>query len=852
VTLFDYDKIGNLVKTTYPDTNVVTSRTYNKQNQLISQTNPLQNSTTFTYDNAGNLSQITDAENRITQYSYDKNNRKIKKTILNAESDQTETWVYGELGTPFAGRLIEKHFPTYWQELKYDTRGRITRRINHLEGNKTQTTQYSYDAAGNLEKTLDAKERATTYTFDALGRQTQVTTPDLKNTLTTYDNRDNVLTVTDPNGHTIRTYTYDRSNRKLTESRPLGNSEITTYDNSGRVATTTDAKGQKSQYTYNDAGELSQIERFASASNTPAKTLQFTYNNLGLLKSYNDGSTSATYEYDLASQKTKETTHYGSFSLSHQYTYYKNGLKKTYTTPENTPISYLYNAVNQLSLLTIPNQGNITIQEYEWTAPKKILLPGGQTRKIIRDALLQPIYIESRKGITNEVLFERSYIYDEVNNIISKTDAEGSSAYAYDDLDRLLTVDNANSSDEGFTYDFVGNRLTSQETTGQWQYNSNNELQGFDTTHFVHDDNGAITQIKINEEVTYYDFNVENRLSKIRNSGGTIAEYTYSPFGKRLTKKVGNTTTTFYYTDEGLVGEYDNQGKLIQGYGYAPNGLYTTDPLYTYTQTDYAYYITDNLGTPQQLINVNGDVVWQADYKAFGEVDIQTDFFNNPLRFPGQYEDKESGLYYNFHRYYSPSLGSYLNKDPIGLGGGINEFGYSDQNPIISADPLALFSFCVNLSLPSYAKFGGCPTEQYDSNSNQNNDPQKKCFNKEHCYKQNLANFEMCLQQSNCSEAVRKKTWECFRKKLWGIYWCMLFEGAVCAKSCVGSGLKEVSNCNQKKSINGYKYGKNYGENLNPPICGCYSYPDSPSIGVGMPPQDNSVLKPYKKNNPNF
>lgn len=58
----------------------------------------------------------------------------------------------------------------------------------------------------------------------------------------------------------------------------------------------------------------------------------------------------------------------------------------------------------------------------------------------------------------------------------------------------------------------------------------------------------------------------------------------------------------------------------------------------------------------------------------------------NPLRFPGQYHDKETGLHYNFYRYYDSELGKYLNTDPIGFAGGINLYSYAENNPLIYRD----------------------------------------------------------------------------------------------------------------------------------------------------------------------
>jgi RHS repeat-associated protein len=117
----------------------------------------------------------------------------------------------------------------------------------------------------------------------------------------------------------------------------------------------------------------------------------------------------------------------------------------------------------------------------------------------------------------------------------------------------------------------------------------------------------------------------------------------------------------------------------------------TTDPLFMKVGGQYYFYQNDHLGTPQKLTAVNGAVVWSGKYNAFGEaeVDPSSTVINN-LRFPGQYIDQETGLHYNWFRYYAPRMGRYLTADPIGLAGGINLFSYASQNPVNAIDPFGL------------------------------------------------------------------------------------------------------------------------------------------------------------------
>jgi RHS repeat-associated protein len=93
------------------------------------------------------------------------------------------------------------------------------------------------------------------------------------------------------------------------------------------------------------------------------------------------------------------------------------------------------------------------------------------------------------------------------------------------------------------------------------------------------------------------------------------------------------------------------------------------------------------------MTNEKGGVVWEASYKPFGEVDVGTNStVVNNFRFPGQYLDEETGLHYNYHRYYISLAGRFINADPIGLLGGINVYAYVLNNPINSVDLFGLDS----------------------------------------------------------------------------------------------------------------------------------------------------------------
>ena len=103
------------------------------------------------------------------------------------------------------------------------------------------------------------------------------------------------------------------------------------------------------------------------------------------------------------------------------------------------------------------------------------------------------------------------------------------------------------------------------------------------------------------------------------------------------------------------------------------------------------YLHSDHLNTPRLATNASGVKIWSWEGEAFGNTQ-PTGTVTVNLRFPGQYYDAESGLHYNWNRYYDPKLGRYVTSDPIGIAGGLNTYSYVDNNPLRYVDPLGLSS----------------------------------------------------------------------------------------------------------------------------------------------------------------
>ncbi|OGH08156.1 MAG: hypothetical protein A2W22_06240 [Candidatus Levybacteria bacterium RBG_16_35_11] len=176
------------------------------------------------------------------------------------------------------------------------------------------------------------------------------------------------------------------------------------------------------------------------------------------------------------------------------------------------------------------------------------------------------------------------------------------------------------------------------------------------------------------------------------DGSNVLGEYIYNGKGQRADKLISsqNKCTVFHYDQNGLlITESTRTGNIKAEYIYL-NG----QPLAKIENNNIYYYHDDHLGTPMVMTDSSGAVVWQGEFKPFGETLSITGSITNNLRFPGQYYDSETGLHQNWWRDYNTMIGRYPEADPIGIGRGINHlYVYSLNNPIIYIDPFGLLSY---------------------------------------------------------------------------------------------------------------------------------------------------------------
>uniref|UniRef100_UPI0023ED2E09 RHS repeat-associated core domain-containing protein n=1 Tax=Zooshikella ganghwensis TaxID=202772 RepID=UPI0023ED2E09 len=316
------------------------------------------------------------------------------------------------------------------------------------------------------------------------------------------------------------------------------------------------------------------------------------------------------------------------------------------------------------------------------------------------------------------------YTYDPVGNITQINDSNNASysaTYQYDALDRLAQ-EQGYFGTKKYSFDPVGNR-----TKREW-VTPNTAAEGQPGNSETHTqtltykkDSNRLTKVN-NQTVTTnvaghitdstplsFTYDARGRIKTVSKNGQLQAEYTYNVLGERVlkTRYKGEKKeySTFHYNTNGqlLVDTLHDQNRkrLSRHYIWLGNmplamieEVYQSNGKIARHQVNYIH--ADHLNAPRRASGSDGNVTWSwiSDAYGIGYVDQDVDGDGKKtfiaLRFPGQYYDPESGLFYNHQRYYDPSLGRYVTSDPVGLQAGLNTFSYVNSNPTNYMDPYGL------------------------------------------------------------------------------------------------------------------------------------------------------------------
>ncbi|GHA19348.1 type IV secretion protein Rhs [Arenicella chitinivorans] len=680
VTTYEYDFVGQLKKTTMPN-GVETYYDYDAAHDLREVRDNYGNKITYTYDAKGNreTEQYFDPSGtleRTTTTAYD-----MRNFVSSINSGGSITQMVNDA----VGNTVTLTDPNVNPDTthNFDPLNRLTSTIDAL----TNSSGYDYDVADQLTQVVASNGATTDYEYDDLGNLVTEVSPDRGTITYTHDAAGNVLSVTDARSIT-KTYAYDALNRLVS-------------------------------VTYPDTTESVSFAYDACAAGT------------GRLCTRTDQSGSYTYGYDAYGNVTHESRTELGVTYTTSYTYDANNLLQGIVYPDGREVEYHRDAAGRVTRLATKVGATAWADVFDVQTYRADGLITGRT---YANGLVSTrgYDLQGRlESIDIGTLVQRTYQYDANGNLTDRS--PGNVVYGYDVLDRITSEDNLDLL--SWTYDANGNRLSEDENSqlSLLTYHTNtNRLQTVATTVYNLDAAGNTTD----DGIRTYTYNDAGRMETISQSGQLVATYTYNALGQRTRKVLASTqaTTLYHYDLAGyLIGESDETGQFSAGYIHSdgqPIAVYkhadalssqpgdgdgdgsgespvdppeeeepgTTPPAYAPTDAlEGLYYIhTDHLLTPRWVSDENAQLIWTWDSSAFGntapndDVDLDGVALTLNMRFPGQYYDAESGLFYNWNRYYDAGLGRYVTSDPIGIGGGANTYGYVGGNPLAYFDPLGL------------------------------------------------------------------------------------------------------------------------------------------------------------------
>ena len=175
---------------------------------------------------------------------------------------------------------------------------------------------------------------------------------------------------------------------------------------------------------------------------------------------------------------------------------------------------------------------------------------------------------------------------------------------------------------------------------------------------------------------------------------GVSASYLYDPFGRREQKTVGAAITKYGYDGTSIIEEYDNAGTRTARYVYGPG---IDEPITMDRGANRYFYHFDGSGSVIALTGTCGVISERYTYSPYGE-SSSTSATGNPYRYTGRELDAETGLYYYRARFYSPSLGRFLQPDAIGYADNLNLYAYVGNDPLNLRDPTGLWGFGLTVS----------------------------------------------------------------------------------------------------------------------------------------------------------
>ena len=464
-------------------------------------------------------------------------------------------------------------------------------------------------------------------------------------------------------------------------SFPSSLAETYAYDAIGNLTSKTDRKGQTITYLYDALNRMTQ-------KNYPDSTsVEYVYDLVGKVMQVNDPTGTYGFAYDNMGRLIGTTTSYSFLpnqTFTNAYTYDAASNRTGFTAPDGSTNSYSYDTLNRLSNLTNSLAGSFGFSYDALSRRTQLTRPNGVNTNYAYDNLSRLLSVLHQAGSTT--LDGAGYTYDNAGNRISKTNylnnvTEG---YSYDPLYQLTQVTQGASTTESYSYDAVGNRLSSLGVS-PYAYNSSNELTATPSGSYTYDANGNTLSDPSGKS---YTWNFENQLTSVTlpGSGGTVS-FRYDPFGRRIQKSSVLGTTNFLYDGPNLMEEVDNAGNVLARY---TQGKEIDESLAMLRSGTTSYYEGDGVASITSLSNSAGALANTYTYDSFGQLTAHTGTLVNPFQYTGREFDPETGIDYYRERYFDSSSGRFLSEDPLRFKTATNFYPYAANNPLRFNDPMGL------------------------------------------------------------------------------------------------------------------------------------------------------------------
>lgn len=685
VTQLLRDKQGNIIEVTDP-LSQVWKREYNNLGQITCQINPENESFIYSYNDIGLVNRITNPTGQEWHYIW--NSYAQLLAVRNPLGNHTR-YSYNE-----SGDLVKTTYPDgRFTQYNFDPKGNCT----HIKEPDNRIQQYKYNELALLTEFDDGTGRKTQYFYDGLSQISQRIDAAGQKFKYHYDGERNLVGLTNQKNERYQ-LKYDLKKQLIEEIGFDGRIQRYFYNQAGHLIQSEDISkdGKISlrtiQYERDSDGRLLK-QSFIDQKNEESTILnEFNYDPLGRLQTAKNSDIELAWEYDGAGRTLTETQ--GNSLIKHQY---ENNRRTSTIYPNGKEVRYRFNSIgafieahyedqkicdiqrDQLGRETHRKLGNEINTQYSYD-------PQGRLLQQVSTRINSP---PNQAHIINK----RQYHYDVYGNLNQIDDAlRGTTNYHYDRLDQLVQVEGQ--APERFVYDPAGNILseggsdrfdhTNDQATG-------NQLKFYGDAHYAYDDFGNRIYKFVGKDkslTTQYTYNKLDQLISVKNYN-LVTKYKYDPLGRRIKKENKKEDIQFTWNGQVLCEETKLRGnkEFTKNYIYEPFGF---KPLaFTKNENIYHFHL-DHLGTPQEITNSDGKLVWAIQYRAYGNLAISyINEIENNIRFQGQYFDEESGLHYNRFRYYDPDNGVFLSQDPIGLLAGENAYKYT-RNPISFIDPLGL------------------------------------------------------------------------------------------------------------------------------------------------------------------